>query len=202
MAVIPNGEVWIIDAFSSPKLEIQDLLPVAINFRDKYKPRKWYCDQAMPAYIKAFVRNGMACPRFVKDVAGGIGAVRSKVLTATGHRFLKILETDSTKKVRMAITKHKFLLDGQGQVTQTPDDEAGIADICDALRYIGQNVFPISGPQRPNITAMDPSKTNVPEEQKHTPEQHELMKKELAKTIGQPEFKGSVGKRGGFTWNM
>ena len=151
MAAIPNGEVWIIDCFSSPKLEIQDLLPVAINFRDKYKPRKWYCDTNMPAYIKAFVRNGCACPKFIKDVGGGIGAVRSKIMTATGQRLLKILETDSTKKVRTAIMKHRFILDGQGQVTDKPDDDAGMADICDSLRYLGQNMFPISGPQRPNI---------------------------------------------------
>ena len=202
MATIPNGEVWVIDCFTSPKLEIQDLLPVAINFRDLHKPRKWYCDQNMPAYIKAFVRNGCACPRFTKDVGGGIGAVRSKILTATGQRLLKILETDSTKKVRTAIMKHRFLLDGQGQVTMTPDDEAGTADICDSLRYLGQNMFPISGPQRPNITTLDPSVANIPEEQKHTPEQHEMMKKELAKAIGGPVNTGGTGKRGGFHWSM
>ncbi len=203
MAAIPNGEVWILDCFSSPKLEIQDLLPVAINFRDKYKPRKWYCDTNMPAYIKAFVRNGCACPKFQKDVGGGIGAVRSKIMTATGQRLLKVLETDSTKKVRTAIMKHRFLLDGQGQVTDRPDDDPGTADICDALRYLGQNMFPLSGPQRPSITALDPSiAANIPEEQKHTQEQHEMMKKELQKAIGAPVSTGGVGKRGGFHWNM
>ena len=202
MAHIPNGEVWIIDCFSSPKLEIQDLLPVAINFRDSYKPRKWYCDQAMPAYMKSFVRNGMACPKFTKDVAGGIGAVRSKVMTATGQRLLKVLETENTKKVRSAIMKHRFSLDGQGQVTQQPDDEPGIADICDSLRYLGQNMFPISGPQRPNISMLDPSVANIPEEQKHTQEQHEMMKKELQKAIGGPVATGGTGKRGGFHWSF
>lgn len=203
MASIPNGEVWVIDCFTSPKLEIQDLLPIAISFRDKYKPRKWYCDQAMPAYIKAFVRNGMACPKFTKDVAGGIGAVRSKIVAATGQRLLKIIETENTRKVRTAISKHKFLLDGQKQLTHTPDDQPGIADICDTVRYLGQNMFPISGPQRPNITALDPSiPDRVPAEQKHAPEQHELMKKELQKVIGGPTSTGGTGKRGGFHWNM
>jgi hypothetical protein len=202
IAQIPNGEFWIIDCFTSPKLEIQDLLPVAINFRDRYKPRKWWCDQAMPAYIKAFIRNGMSSPKFTKDVAGGIGAIRSKIMTATGQRLLKVLETDNTKKVRTAIMKHRFLLDGQGQVTQTPDDEPGIADICDSLRYVGQNMFPLSGPQRPNITALDPSIANIPEEQKHTAEQHEMMKKELQKAIGGPVASGNAGKRGGFHWSF
>lgn len=202
MANIPNGEVWIIDCFTSPKLEIQDLLPVAINFRDKYKPRKWYCDQNMPAYIKAFIRNGMSCPKFTKDVAGGIGAVRSKIMTATGQRLLKVLEVESTKKVRTAISKHRFLLDGQEQVTQTPDDDAGIADICDSLRYIGQNMFPLSGPQRPNVTSTNPNEASIPIEQKPTPEQHEMMKKELSKTLGISTSSGGTGKRGGFHFNF
>lgn len=202
VANIPNGEVWAIDCFSSPKLEIQDLLPVAISFRDKYKPRKWYCDQNMPAYIKAFVRNGMACPKFTKDVAGGIGAMRSKIITAMGQRLLQILETDSTKKVRTAIMQHKFILDGQGNITQTPDDVAGIADICDTFRYIGQNMFPISGPQRPNVTSTNPNEANLPAEQKHTPEQHEMMKKELNKAIGASTSTGGTGKRGGFHFNF
>ena len=163
---------------------------------------KWYCDTSAPAYIKAFIRNGCPCPKFTKDVMGGIGSVRSKIITATGKRLLKVLETDANKKVRTAIMKHNFLLDGQGQVTATPDDTPGIADICDSLRYLGQNMFPLSGPQTQNITAMDPSIQSIPQEQKHTQEQHEVMKKELERAIGKPISIGSTGKRGGFTWNM
>ncbi len=202
MAKLPNGEVWVIDCFSSPKLEIQDLLPVAINIRDKYKPIKWYCDSSSPAYVKAFVRNGMPCPKFVKDVEGGIGAVRSKIMTATGQRLLRVLDTPNTKGVRSALMKHRFVLDGQGQITKTPDDSPGVADIADALRYLGQNMFPVSGPQRPNITSMDSSVQKIPEELKHTPEQHELMKKELAKVIGGPVSTGSSSKRGGFHFSF
>jgi hypothetical protein len=203
MAHIPNGEVWVIDCFASPRLEIQDLLPVALNFKDKYNVRKWYADTSAPAYIKAFVRNGMPCPKFTKDVMGGIGSVRSKIMTATGQRLLRVLETENTKKVRTAIMKHRFLLDGQGQVTSTPDDTPGVADICDSLRYLGQNMFPLSGPQRPNISVIDPSiSANIPPEQKHTQEQHELMKQELSKAIGGGPVQGGTGKRGGFHFNF
>ena len=202
MAKIPNGEVWIVDCFASPRLEIQDLIPIALNFKEKYNVVKWWADTSAPAYIKAFNRNGCTCPKFTKDVLGGIGSVRSKIMSATGQRFLKVLDTDNNKKVRTAISKHSFILDGQGHVTATPDDKMGIADICDSLRYLGQNMFPISGPQRPNITMMDPNAPQVPEEQKHTPEQHELMKKELAKAIGGSMPKGGSGKRGGFHWDL
>jgi hypothetical protein len=203
MARIPNGEVWVIDCFASPKLEIQDLIPVAINFRDRFKPMKWFCDTSMPAYIRAFVRNGMACPKFVKDVSGGIGAVRGKIMTATGQRLLKVLDTTNNKKVRTALTKHKFILDGQGNPTQQPDDEAGVADIGDTIRYIGQNMFPLSGPQKPNISVIDPSiAANLPENQKFSPEQHELMQKELNKAIGKSASTGGTGKRGGFHFNF
>ena len=202
MAKIPNGELWIIDCFASPRLEIQDLLPVAINFKEKYRPMKWYPDQNQPAYIKAFNRNGCTSVKFTKDVGGGIGAIRSKIMTATGQRLLKILETDSTKIVRTAIRKHRFLLDGQGQVTATPDDDAGTADICDALRYLGQNMFPVSGPQKPNITAVLPSNGELPPELQHTPEQNDLMAKELEKITGKKDWKGTPGGRGGFRFTF
>lgn len=200
---VPNGEVWLIDCFSSPQLEIQDLLKVAINFKDRFSPRKWYCDSASPGNIKSFVRNGMPCPKFTKDVQGGIGAVRGKIITADGKRMLKILETENTKKVRTAVMKHRFLLDGQGHVTPTPDNDAGVADICDSLRYLGQNIFPLSGTQTPNITALDPSiQGNLPDDQKHTPEQHEIMQRELNKALGKATKTGGVGKRGGFHWSF
>lgn len=202
MAKIPNGEVWVIDCFASPKLEIQDLLPVAMNFKEKYGVMKFFADTSAPAYIKAFNRNGCTCPKFVKDVMGGIGSVRSKIMTAAGQRLLKVLETDSTKKVRTAIMKHRFILDGQGQVTSTPDDSPGVADICDSLRYLGQNMFPLSGPQKPNVVSAIMGNGAIPEEQRHTPEQHELMQKELAKIIGGPVSTGSTGRRGGFNWNL
>lgn len=200
---VPNGEVWIIDCFSSPQLEIQDLLKVAISFKERFGPRKWYCDSASPGNIKSFVRNGMPCPKFTKDVQGGIGAVRGKIITADGRRMLKILEIDNTKKVRTAIMKHRFLLDGQGHVTTTPDNDAGVADICDSLRYLGQNIFPLSGTQRPSITGADPNApSQIPDTQKHTPEQHEIMQKELDRALGKATSKGGTGKRGSFHWNF
>ena len=124
------------ETYSCPGLEFDDMLEVAKSFRDKYNPIKWYCDTAMPAYIKSFNKNGMRCQDFKKDVLGGIAAVRSKIVNSSGKRTLKIIENDNNKRTVEAIAKHRFQLDAQGNVTPNPADEPSIADKCDALRYI------------------------------------------------------------------
>ena len=132
---------------------------------------------------------------------GGIGSVRSKIVTATGQRLMKVLETDNNKKVRTALLKHRFVLDGQGQVTSTPDDTPGIADICDSLRYLGQNMFPISGPKKPELVLFGAG-DSLPDNQKFTPEQHNVMAQELAKAIGTTANRGGNGGRGGFRFTF
>lgn len=199
-AKMPNDEIWIIDCFSSPGLEFQDVLETAIKFRDKYSPQKWFCDQAMPSHIKSFNKNGMRSPKFTKDVVGGIESIRSKILTGSGKRLLKIVETDNTKKVIAAITKHRFLLDGQGNVTPKPDDEPGIADICDAFRYIGQNLFPIKGPQKPTINWTDRSGNPT---KPVDPTHENQMRQEVTNRVS--EGSGGVvigGKKGGFSFRF
>lgn len=203
-AEIPNGEKWIIDCWSAPGMEFSDILDVAMKYRDKYLPFKWWCDQAMPANIKSFNRNGMTSPKFTKDVPGGIEALRSKIVNASGDRYFKVLATASTAKVITAITKHRFMLDGQGNPTRNPDDEPGIADICDSLRYIAQNVFPVRGTRRPGITSASPQDHSaiIPKDLQYEGHQNSVMRQELAKAIGAPVVTGGSAKRGGFrfTW--
>ena len=142
VAAIPNGDIWLMETYASPGMEFADQLEVAKSFREKYRIHKWYTDTSMPSHIKSFRKNGMPCPKFTKDVLGGIEAVRSKIVSANGTRKFKVIANESNKKAIAAITKHRFILDGQGNVTMNPDDARGIADICDTLRYIGQNMFP------------------------------------------------------------
>ena len=202
-AILPTGEVWILDCFSSPGLEFSECLDIAMTYRDKYKPIKWFADQAMPSSIKSFIRNGMNCVKFTKDVLGGIEAVRSKILNAAGKRLLKIIQVPSTRKVITALNKHRFKIDPSGDVTIVPDDESGVSDICDSLRYLGQNSFPIKGTQKPNISMLEASNgQGIPEDQKFTPEQHELMAQELAKVIGGPVRSAGNGGRGGFRFTF
>jgi intein/homing endonuclease len=198
VAYLPIGEVWVLDCFAAPGLEFVDVLENAKGYRDKYGIQRWFCDQAMPSHILSFNKNGMKSPKFVKDVFGGIESVRSKIVNAAGKRMFKVVDTPGTRKVISAIAKHRFVLDGQGNLTMEPDDERGIADICDALRYIGQNLFPVKGPYKPMSVMTEEDKTGNSQSVEDT----ERMKDEIAKRLGPGDYRGGTGKKGGFFWDF
>lgn len=196
-AMLPNGEVWIMDCYSQAGLEFSDCLSIAINYRDKYKPEKWFADQAMPSHTKSFTKNGMKCPTFKKDVMGGIEAIRSKIVDGNGRRLLKVLQIDANQKIISALQKHHFKLGPDGNPTLEPDDTPGTSDQADAMRYVGQNLFPVKGPQKPQVA--------WPEEQgpkTYNPTAEQQMKDEVAKRIGPGEVVISSGKKGGFHFSF
>lgn len=199
-AMLPNGEVWLMETFASPGLEFADQLEIGKSFRDKYKVQTWYVDQAMPSHAKSFTKNGMKSPKFVKDVLAGIEATRSKITDATGKRLFKVLYNQSNKRAISALTKHRFLLDGQGNVTMKPDDDRGIADICDAIRYVGENKWPVKGTQRINSSWTEQDKYA----QLQNPTVTEQMKNEIASRIVESggTLTNSTSKKGGFHWNF
>lgn len=201
-AKIPNGDWWLMETYSCPGLEFDDMLETAKSFRDKYNPVKWFCDTAMPAYIKSFNKNGMRCADFKKDVLGGIAAVRSKIVNSSGKRTLKIIQNDSNKRTIEAISKHRFQLDGQGNVTPQPADEPSIADKCDALRYLGQNLWHVRGTSKAMVEYTDdPSKAGTPMTANHTV--NEQMRNEIAKRLsGSSVYVGTSKKKGGFHFGM
>lgn len=209
VAKMPNDEIWVVDCFSSPGLEFSDMLEAGIKYRDRYRPQKWFCDPAMPSHLKSFTKNGMKAPMFVKDVVGGVEAVRSKIVSAAGKRLFKVIQTPTTNKLKEAVSKHKFLLDGAGNPTAKPDDEPQVADICDALRYIGQNLFPVKGPQKPLYAQSGPDgkpldgsteegRRQLASQQANT----ELMRDEIAKRIQSEPTRGGSGKKGGFHFSF
>jgi len=210
VAVIPNGDIWLMETYAAPGLEFADQLEVAKTFRDKYGIHKWFVDQAMPSHIKSFRKNGMPCPKFTKDVLGGIEAVRSKIMSANGKRQFKILLNESNKKAITAIQKHRFVLDGQGNPTMNPDDARGIADICDTLRYIGQCLFPVKGTQRIENVWLDTTGNNNvdpndPEEIRKAAaasENEAQMKAKIAEILGGTQSTGGSGRKGGFFFNF
>lgn len=201
VAKIPTGEIWVLDCYAAPGLEFSDILEIAKSYRDKYNVQKWFADTSLPSHMKSFTKNAMKCPSFTKDVFGGIESVRSKIVNAGGQRFFKIIDTPNTKKVMTAMTKHRFKLDGQGNVTMIPDDERGIADICDTLRYIGQNLFPVKGPQKP-MSVLTESQESKRRKEQGIPTPNQQMKEEIARLVGPGEFKGGSGKKGGFHFSF
>lgn len=202
MAKIPNGEWWLIETYTCSELDIDDILDTAKSFRDKYSPIKWYCDTSRPDYMKAFTKNGMRCVEFKKDVLAGIAAVRSKIVNSVGRRYFKIIQNDTNKKTIEAVLKHRFQLDTQGNVTPNPADEPGIADICDSLRYIGQNLWAVKGTYKPTVEYTDdPSKVGVSKTVTHNI--NEQMRNEISKRIaGSSIVISTVKKKGGFTFSM
>jgi hypothetical protein len=152
----------------------------------------------MPAYIKSFTKNWMRCAEFKKDVLGGISAVRSKIVNSMGKRSLKIIANDSNKRTISAIAKHRFKLDGQGNATSDPADEPGIADICDSLRYIGQNLWHVRGTMKNMVEFTDdPAKMGMPKGQTHNV--NEQMRDEIQKRIsGSSVYISTSKKKGGF----
>lgn len=208
-ALIPNGEVWIVDCYSAPGLEFSDCLEVAKSYRDKYHVERWFCDTAMPSHIKSFNKNHMKSPNFTKDVMGGIEAIRSKIVDGNGRRLLKVLYTDANQKVIKSFQKHHFKLGSDGNPTLIPDDTPGTSDQADAMRYVGQNLFPIKGPQKPEfvVTGADgkPIDGSTPEglaeiEKRMT--HSNQMKDELGRLVQDGTFQGGNGKKGGFHWSM
>ena len=198
-ALIPNGEIWIVDCFGAPGLEFAECLEIAKSYRDKYGCEKWYCDQAMPANIKSFTRNGMKCPTFTKDVAGGINALRSKITDGYGRRLLKVLDNDANKGIIEAFLNHHFKLGSDGNPTQEPDDDPGVSDRADAMRYVAQCLFPIKGTQQLHFLKPEgvDHLTN-PDNSLHTNQ----MMEEIAKRTGGAPFVSKSGRKGGFHFDF
>lgn len=154
MATAPMGYHFIIDCFAEPGLELSEFVQKCVEYQEKYPIHRWFCDQAQPSHIKTLqralkqVNPSAVCPDFVKDVMGGIEAIRSIIVTTKGTRKLLILNTEANQKVIHGFKVHHFKLDARGNPTTTPDDEA-FADIMDCIRYLGQNLF--SGSKRHKV---------------------------------------------------
>lgn len=200
IAAFPHDEVWALDCFSSPSLEFSELLEVAIKYRDRYEPSKWFCDQARPEFIVTFNKHGMRSPKFTKDVVGGISALRAKIMDSTGTRRFKIIATDSNKKLINAMSKHKFILDALGESTEKPDDEKQIADICDTFRYIAQCKFPVKGAGKVHHTISEPKTTAEQVAQTTNNSFLKAVQEATGVTIGPKAI--TTKKKGGFffTW--
>jgi hypothetical protein len=137
---LPNGDFWILDTFSSPGLELEDLVRVGLELQEKFNISKFYCDTAYPAYLKTFNKKGLNSPTFKKDVMMGVECVRSQIVNSSGKRRLKVIATENNAKLIEAFRLHSFKLDQAGNTLPLAADDE-YKDKMDALRYLAQNLF-------------------------------------------------------------
>lgn len=151
-AIMPNKEFWIVDSYSVPGLEFAQMMDLAESVRDMYnRPHSWFCDTSAPMFIKEFKKSKMPCPKFTKDVMGGISCIRTQIVNGKGHRSLKVIKSEKTQTALKMFAEHCFKLDTIGNPTQDPDD-GEFADFGDSLRYMGQCLFK---PKSKNYVAQD-----------------------------------------------
>jgi hypothetical protein len=202
-ALIPNGEWWIIDTYSVSGLEFEQMMDLAKQVRDMYKPLKWYADTAQPMFIKAFKKNRMPCMDFKKDVRGGIECVRGQIVDAMDRRRLKVIKHDRNDMMLRMFAEHTFLLDSNGNLTDEPDD-SDVADVADATRYKAQNLF---NPKTKIITPANPmSITGQPEQQQslYAPVKYDDWMSQKARALATdpgPDIKGK-SEAGTVLWNF
>ena len=145
-AEMHNGEWWLVDAVAIPGLELEEMVKISKEMRDKYRIKRWFADTAQPSNMKTFRKHGMPCTSFKKDIDAGIEAVRGRVVDAYNTRRLKVILSDVGTEANgnafliSGFRCHHFKLDSAGNPTREPDDEE-YADVMDALRYLAQNLF-------------------------------------------------------------
>jgi len=180
-AKMPNKEWWFVDSYSVPGLEFEQMIALAEDVRDLYDIEKWYADTSAPMFIKAFRKRGMPCAEFKKDVQGGVESTRAQILDASNNRWLKIVKHQRTEYLMECIRKHSFKLDQSGEPTKDPSDDQ-YADVCDTVRYLAQNLFPINKNQgRNKPSKLEGFKPPKPENDKYYQDWMSLKIQELAK---------------------
>lgn len=216
-ALMPSGDWWILETHAITNMEFDEILELGKKIRDKFRPKKWFADTNQPIFIKAFNKNGMKCAEFKKDVTGGIECVRGRIVDSLGKRRLKVIKNPNDPShneiMMMGLKRHHFILDSLGKVTKDPDDGERWSDLCDALRYIGQNLFQIKGgapvigsipepgQSMRDIAAKNPQTTVISNELNS-----EIMKNKIAEhatdqsSVGNDTTKSKSGKK--MFWNM
>jgi hypothetical protein len=205
-ALMPNKEWWIIDSYAVSGLEFEQMMDLAMQVRDIYKPKMWFADTAQPMFIKAFKKNKMPCKNFKKDVMGGISAVRGQIVDAKDTRRLKVIIHDRNESVLIGFREHTFMLDSLGNITQEPDDSE-VADTMDTLRYQAQNLF--APKNKPTVTEniekstiyMDNPYGDRPEFQTPQHSWNEIKKKAMISTAKE-EITGDTKGSDGIIWTF
>jgi hypothetical protein len=132
--------LFVFDVIAQAGLELMEKIE-SFKARLSFLNPMVYPDPAYPSDIKTFKKWGVRCKNFVKDVLGGIEAVRSKFLPGINREpELYILAGDEgCELLAKRLTTYHWKVDANEKITDIPDDE--LDDECDALRYLCQNLF-------------------------------------------------------------
>jgi hypothetical protein len=144
LALLPGGEIWHMDTFMAPGLEIDDIVKYGKELQEEWMIDKWWVDQNYPSYLKTLRRKaGWRCPKFTKDVAAGISALQGKIIDSTNSRKYYIIDTPNNKPVIDAFGEYRWATDGKGDIIEGKPyhDKEGVSDIMDSIRYPFQNLF-------------------------------------------------------------
>lgn len=136
--------MYIVDAFEIPGLDVNQCVEICDSRIKKWNPVGWP-DTAYPSYIMVFRKSGYQMRSHKKDVIGGIEAVRAKMMPVGNRKpELYLLKGDEgCELLAKRLVGYKWKVDSQGNPTDIPDDKED--DLCDASRYLIQNVFKNAG---------------------------------------------------------
>jgi hypothetical protein len=139
-AILPNDTLLVVDTFAAPGQELDDCVRIATEIKERWNIQTFYCDPAYPAYVKTFNRKGLRAPKFTKDVARGIEAVRGRIVDSTGIRRMVIVDTPNNSRLIEGFQTYHWKLNAKGEPTDTADHTEE-SDIMDATRYLCENLF-------------------------------------------------------------
>ena len=191
-AVMPNGEWWILDTYSVPDLEFDEIKEMGMSIRDKYGPKKWFMDTNAPMFIKTFNKNGMYCAEFDKDIQGGIEAVRTQICTASGKRKMKVIKHPKNEFFLQMLRKHHYKLDSAGEPTDQPDDGPE-SHVGDSIRYLGQNLFGSKGAKPVIATQIEKQTTARPTSAMDNDLNRQIFKSVIKDSIQTPNNQDAAG---------
>lgn len=86
-----TGEFCVLECFYETRQTVNDLIRVAEDMQERYRPGPFYCDPAEPASIEAFQRAGLDATGAENDVVPGIQHVSSLADDLTVHRQAQAL---------------------------------------------------------------------------------------------------------------
>jgi len=140
-AVLPDGQVWVMDMLSASGLEPEDVYKYGIEFDDIYKPKRWWCDSNNPASVKGLNKRVSGTALSVKKnkdfVVDGITTAQGLITDSNNVRRFKVLRHSGTERIFDAFETYKWKTDGKGDpIDGVPEHgKDGTADIMDAIRY-------------------------------------------------------------------